>query len=325
MDGRVRDVPNVPPPKPPVAVKPRPPAVQAKSLELSDSGSKTLPLPNKERLASSTSLDDSAKTTEPVQKLDPKVLRKRAKSPKRVAAPPAPGRATISNANSESNASLTSNASDSSLQTTVTKSENQQEQPKGLAFAKELESKLSKEQVHHTVEPRKLSAPPPLPQTQPKIDHHEKSKSLPIESKQSGMIDKDIPKPATKDSQRSRSSSKDDLKITPPTIDDKAKLNIDDSDTPAPISPGAQEPIVPPMEMQIHTEKIELPKATGHGRKSFLGKLNRKHKAPGPTSVKRTKSITESHVLPDHHLKKIDLKDISGPVVKIVHFLLIAN
>ena len=311
LDGKPRDTPNVPPPKPPVAVKPRPPAAQTKSLDITDNVSnKPAPVQPKERLASTSSLDETAKQAEDSNKKpDPRVLRKRAKSPKRFAAPVAPTRTSMPNILSDSNASLTSNASESSIQSVP---DNKPEQPKGLAFAKELEQKLHKEQGSAPLEGRKLSAPPPLPATAPKIDSSEKSKSLPLDSRKAGAKDKDIPKPIVKDSDRSRSNSKDDLKTSPPANDDKAKLNNVEAENQA----QTLEPLVPPAEMPVHTEKIELPKAAGHSRKSFLGKLNRKNKPPAPPSVKRTKSITESHVLADHHLKKIDLKDISGPVVR---------
>ncbi|XP_045184924.2 uncharacterized protein LOC123542942 [Mercenaria mercenaria] len=308
-DGRPRDTPNVPPPKPPVAVKPRPPATHTKSLDISDNSNKPAPVQPKERLASTSSLEETAKQVEDANKKpDPRVLRKRAKSPKRFAAPVAPVRASMPNILSDSNASLTSNASESSIQSLP---ESKPDQPKGLAFAKELEQKLQKEQSSATLDGRKLSAPPPLPTTAPKIDS-EKSKTLPADNRKTASKDKDIPKSTPKDPERSRSNSKDDLKTSPPASDDKAKFNSLESENQ---SQTAQEPAVPPMDMPIHTEKIELPKAAGHSRKSFLGKLNRKNKPPAPPSVKRTKSITESHVLADHHMKKIDLKDISGPVL----------
>lgn len=63
-------------------------------------------------------------------------------------------------------------------------------------------------------------------------------------------------------------------------------------------------------------EKIELPKAA-QSRRSFLGKFagNRRSRPP-PPPVKRAKSITEASLpLHDLHMKKIDLSDISGPVV----------
>ena len=63
-------------------------------------------------------------------------------------------------------------------------------------------------------------------------------------------------------------------------------------------------------------EKIELPIAVPQSRKSFLGKLaNKKSRAPAPPapSVKRAKSITET-TLP-RRSKKINVADISGPVV----------
>lgn len=316
LDGRQRDIPSVPPPKPPVAVKPRPPAGHTKSLDIGDNASKTLPTQVKEVLHSTNSLDDTEKHNEnSSRKPDPKVLRKRAKSPKRFAAPTAPARASMPNILSDSNASLASNTSETSNQSSSgAQSDHKPEQSKGLAFAKELEQKLHKDQSSTTTECRKLSAPPPLPPTAPKIDTSEKSKSLPADSRKPVSKDKDIPKHTPKDSDRARSNSKDDLKVSPPGTEDKVKLTASETDQPH-VSPNGQEGVVPPMEMPIHTEKIELPKPAGHGRKSFLGKLKTKNKPPSSSSVKRTKSITESHVLADHHMKKIDLKDISGPVV----------
>jgi hypothetical protein len=64
-------------------------------------------------------------------------------------------------------------------------------------------------------------------------------------------------------------------------------------------------------------EKIELPNKA-QTRRSFLGKLNRKSKAPArpQSSVKRTKSISENTSQgSDLQPRKIDLSDISGPVV----------
>ncbi|XP_063437165.1 uncharacterized protein LOC134718519 [Mytilus trossulus] len=62
-------------------------------------------------------------------------------------------------------------------------------------------------------------------------------------------------------------------------------------------------------------EKIELPNKA-QSRRSFLGKLNRKSKAPSrpQSSVKRTKSISDSQGS-DLQPRKIDLSDISGPVM----------
>lgn len=320
-DGRPRDTPNVPPPKPPVAIKPRPSATMTKSMELTDNSAKINSPQHK--LPSTGSLEESSKQAdESLKKPDPKVLRKRAKSPKRTAAPVAPGRASLPNILTDSSTSLTSTMSETSVQSTPSsQSDNKTDQPKALAFAKELELKLIKDQdVPRSGETRKLSAPPPLPSTAPKIDFSEKCKTLPADCRKTGSKDKDIPKPSLKDAERSKSSSKDDLKTSPPSGDDKAKLNPPDESSQK-MSPNTTQAAVPPMEMPVQPEKIELPKPAGNSRKSFLGKLNRKNKPPAPPSVKRTKSITESHVLSDHHGKKIDLKDISGPVVRVISSL----
>ncbi|KAL4216641.1 hypothetical protein ACF0H5_024364 [Mactra antiquata] len=318
IDGRPRDTPNVPPPKPPVAVKPRPAGNMTKSMELVDTSAKIGSPQHK--LPSTSSLDEASKQTDDSpKKPDPKVLRKRAKSPKRTAAPVAPGRASMPNILSDSTVSLTSNASETNGQSNQpAPSENKpsEPQPKALAFAKELELKLNKDQnaSSATSEPKKLNPPPPLPTTAPKIDYSEKCKTLPADCRRTGSKEKESSKSNLKDTEKAKSASKDDLKTSPPSMEDKSKLNTSEESVQK-LSPNTNQSGVPPMEMPVQPEKIELPKPASNSRKSFLGKLNRKNKPPAPPSVKRTKSITESNVLNDHHGKKIDLKDISGPVL----------
>lgn len=288
------ETPGVPPPKPPVAAKPKP-VMQTQSAETNDTSSKPPPYKNnrtksparRERIPSTDSLEDeiarSRGARESHAKVDPTVLRKRAKSPKRFQAPIAP-RSSLPNVLSDSSSSVVSSVSQSS-------------EPKPLAFAKELELKLQKE-PGTVSEVKKMSAPPP-PSPASKIV------------------------PGTDDSQKNTqtNSPKDSKRGSPkikkePEIDKHAneKINIPDTAGDTKLEEEKEETNIPPVE---HIEKIELPKPASHSRKSFLGKLNRKNRPPPPPSVKRTKSITESSVAGDLHLKKIDLKDISGPVVCI--------
>ncbi|XP_052786716.1 uncharacterized protein LOC128222015 [Mya arenaria] len=369
-EGKPRDIPNVPPPKPPVAMKPRPVSTTAKSLDNSDRNtppvtinstasainSSTVTGSHKEKLPSTSSVEDSGKLNEgnkkPDRPADPKVLRKRAKSPKRIVAPIAPGRASMPNILTGSNASLASNASEISIQSLPASQVESKHEPqaKGLSFAKELEQKLSKEQHGgNAPEVRKMSAPPAppivskhnsleksksLPNDKQKTSVPEKSKSLPSEANKLLTKDKDLPRSSSpKEVQRSRSSSKDDLKITSSNAEISPRshaMHPTQSPPPPPIQPlsvtttatadndqqAQSNASIQSEEVPIHLEKIELPKQAGNSRKSFLGKLNRnKNKQSGTSSIKRTKSITESAVLGDHHLKRIDVKDISGPVL----------
>ena len=338
FDGKPRDTPNVPPPKPPVAMKPKAPVVQTKSLDNSDK-----PTAFKERLPSTSSLEESArpdsatKRTENPKATDPKVLRKRAKSPKRFAAPYAPGRSSLPNVLSDSNASLASTTSEVSIQSLpATQTEQKHETPKNMSFAKELEQKLNKEQAGVS-EVRKVGVSPALPLTAPKTDTLEKSKSLPVDKnrvtapdkskslptdvKHTAVRDKDLNQASNspKELARKRSGSKDDLKTSPPTFEDRAKtlpMSSSSSSMETDLAAHSHSSTLQQSDVQIQPEKIELPKQAGNSRKSFLGKLNRnKHKPPPPPSVKRTKSVTETTILAEHGTKKIDLKDISGPVV----------
>lgn len=345
FDGKVRATPNVPPPKPPVAVKPKAAVVQTKSL---DNGDKTTPPVTKERLPSTSSLEETPKSDNGNKKpethktADPRVLRKRAKSPKRFAAPLAPSRASLPNILTDSNASLASTTSEVSVQSLPASQNEHRVEGKSLAFAKELEQKLHKEQTAVATDVRKPSAPPaPPPQPPVKLDTAEKSKSLPVEKikiaapekskslptdvKQIPTKDKDIPIATStpRELVRKSSGSKDDLKTSPPTAEDKSKtLPLPSTSASETEQQQPQPQNSTPCEVTVQPEKIELPKPAGNSRKSFLGKLNRnKSKPPPPPSVKRTKSVTESTVLGDHHTKKIDLKDISGPVVSDNSFI----
>jgi len=357
---RNRDIPDgkpsVPPPKPPVAMKPRPVSTTANSVDNADKNSQLGPInstagainnssvsinSNTSQFASTTSLDNARKPDEPGKKPDrppdPKVLRKRAKSPKRFIAPAVPAATRSSNTNiTDSNVSLASTTSETSVQNAPTsqnqtQSESEQPQPKPLAFAKELERKLNKEQHAATLpaDARKMSAPPPPP-TSVKHDSLEKSKSLPgdhsnvaqqqkfntLPSDASRVKEKENVRSASPKSQRSRSSSKDDLKTSPAAVEIQSKTLTNQSSS-ASLQTESEAMVTPhSSEIPIHSEKIELPKPAGNSRKSFLGKLNRnKNKQQPQSSVKRTKSITEQSFAADHQLKKIDLKDISGPVV----------
>ena len=292
--GRPRDTPNVPPPKPPVAAKPKP-VTQSQSVDTSDKCDAKPPLnkglttspPRKERISSTSSLDDDMLRTKGARdsnpKTDPNILRKRAKSPKRFHAPAAP-RASLPNVLSESSSSISS-------------SNSQTAEPKPLAFAKELELKLQKEAGNFT-EVKKMSAPPPPSPTSKVV----------LESEGSPRTGQKSSKDNIKESPKCRKET-ETIKQNEETVNATSGVDLgqdvkkeDDRD----------DTQIPPIE------KIELPKPASSSRKSFLGKLNRKNKPPPPPSVKRTKSITESSVQGDQlHLKKIhvDLKDISGPVV----------
>ena len=289
--GRPRDTPNVPPPKPPVAAKPKP-VSQTHSDDSVDKSaakppphrdSKTTPQ-HKERLSSTSSLDDDGVrlkgTKDAHSKVDPTILRKRAKSPKRIHAPVAP------------RASLPNVLSDSS--TSVTSSNSQAAEIKPLAFAKELELKLHKE-AGNVSEVRKMSAPPPPSPTS-----------------------KVVPETADSPKSKQKSSSKEHLKDSPKVKKETDATKQTDENINIPSEESVKETDKEEIQAQPieHVEKIELPKPASSSRKSFLGKLNRKNRPPPPPSVKRTKSITESSVQ-DLHLKKIDLKDISGPVVSV--------
>lgn len=346
FESKIRDTPNVPPPKPPVAVKPKAPVVQTKSLDSTD---KTAATATKERLPSTSSLEETAKPEcgqkkqETARVNDPKVLRKRAKSPKRFAAPQAPGRASLPSVLTDSNVSLASTSSEVSIHSLPSTQTEHKTEPKSLAFAKELEQKLQKEQPSASSESRKLAAPsapsaaPPAPPSA-KVDNSEKSKSLPVEKNKviapekskslpaevKNIMPKDnIPQAASspKELTRKTSGSKDDFKTSPPsTVDDKSKT-LPSSSSSTETEPASIQTSSVPSEVTIQPEKIELPKPAGNSRKSFLGKLNRsKNKPPPPPSVKRTKSITEASIAGDHQMKKIDLKDISGPVVSVWYF-----
>lgn len=343
FDGKPRDIPNAPPPKPPVALKPKAPVVQTKSLDNTDKP----PTAVKERVPSTSSLEETLKTengqrrTEIQKANDPRVLRKRAKSPKRFAAPLAPGRASLPNMLTDSNASLASTTSEISVQSLPIAHSDPKLETKNLAFTKELEQKLLKEQSC-TTEGRKLAGPPAPPPMAVKINAQEKSKSLPVEKNKIPPLDKSRSLPPegkhsttvtsekddtqtthpSKEITRKTSASKDDLKTSPPTAEDKCKtLPLSSSSSSTETDVPLPSTSVPQADIQVQPEKIELPKPAGNSRKSFLGKLNRsKHKPPPPPSVKRTKSVTESTILSDHQTKKIDLKDISGPVVRFDPF-----
>ncbi|KAH3741384.1 serine-rich adhesin for platelets-like [Dreissena polymorpha] len=388
-DGRPRDTPNVPPPKPPVAVKPRPVSTTIKPPEkpershTSATGDSNVQANSMMQSQSDAHSSENLLNTEDSQKkadtnVDPKVLRKRAKSPKRIVAPIAPGRASMPNILTHSNTSLASTTSEVSIQSLPAgHGDNKSEGVKSLPFARELEQKLQKEIV--ATETRKMSVPPPPP-TGVKHPSLEKSKSLPVDKQKAGLPDKSKSLPAdrkqsvnensvssgvaAKDIEQSRRSSKDDPKTSPPNTEDKSKIltnqvsassSSSSSSTISPSSSSTSTAVsntsaanttksaiadadqmmsannVPPSTQQgeiiLLPEKIELPRPVSNSRKSFLGKLNRnKNKPPAPPSVKRTKSITETSLLGDHHLKKIDLKDISAPVLitdmtsnKVVH------
>ena len=295
--GKPRDTPNVPPPKPPVAAKPKP-VIQSQSVDTIDKNDAKPPLskglttspPRKERVSSTSSLDDdmlqSKGVRDPNTKTDPGMLRKRAKSPKRFHAPSAP-RSSLPNVLSDSTGSVSSISS-------------QPGEPKPLAFAKELELKLQKETSNIT-EVKKMSAPPPPSPTSKVVQEQQNS-----------------PKSVQK-------SSKEDVKESPKSKRDTETVRLEESSVATTTTSEIEEEVKKDdnsESTQIHPiEKIELPKPASSSRKSFLGKLNRKNKPPPPPSVKRTKSITESSIQGDQlHLKKIhvDLKDISGPVVSII-------
>ena len=287
------EAPSVPPPKPPLAAKPKP-AVQNQAGDGDKAAAKpplhqgermTKSPPRNERASSTSSLEDDSTRSRGARdtrsKMDPAVLRKRAKSPKRFHAPLVP-RSSLPNVLTDSNTSVSSGG--------------QSAEPKQLSFAKELEQKLQKE-VAHVGEVKKMSAPPPPSPT---------SKAVPEPNNSQKHSQTNSPKDVKKETQRamkeSEKAKQNDEIINTAVKEETESLQEQEID----------ETKVAPLE---HIEKIELPKAASSSRKSFLGKLNRKNRPPQAQSVKRTKSITESSVAGDLHLKKIDLKDISGPVV----------
>lgn len=305
--------PGVPPPKPPVAIKPRPPVSPVtQALDNTDNAKIVNIVPrDKEVLTCTHSLNE----VDAQKQAETKVLKKRAKSPKRVVAPLAPSRVSMPNILTDSNISLASNVSEDSIQSMPgiqTTDIFSKTEVKGSAFAKELEMKFSKDKDHPqtvAMEARKLGAPPNPPSSNAKIEitEKEKSKSLPAESKKPLTLikDKEVSKTFPRESDKEKSFATDDTKFQ--TSDEDKKQPTDDE-----IVTQSKAQLE---EVQIHLEKIELPKPAGNSRKSFLGKLNRKSKQAPTPSVKRTKSITESSIIADHHLKKIDVKDISGPVL----------
>ena len=286
-----KEAPSVPPPKPPLAAKPKP---AAQNQPPADTVAKPPPHqdrmtkspPRNERASSMSSLEDDSTGSRAARdshtKIDPAVLRKRAKSPKRFHAPVVP-RSSLPNVLIDSNSSVASSASQSA-------------EPKPLTFAKELEQKLQKE-GGHVSEIRKMSAPPP-PSPTSKVAPELTETQKPTQSNSP----KDVKKETQKDLKESEKVKQTDEKVKIAAKEEIENIQEQESD----------ETFVAPVE---HIEKIELPKPASSSRKSFLGKLNRKNRPPPPPSVKRTKSITESSVAGDLHLKKIDLKDISGPVV----------
>ncbi|XP_061191072.1 uncharacterized protein LOC133199246 [Saccostrea echinata] len=189
-----------------------------------------------------------SKEDSPKKDTEPQVVRRRAKSPKRVSAPqkPAVPGKTMEN--------------------------------KNALFTKELEMRLSKSLDSKVTPPpagQKGNVAPPAAGQKPNV---EMKKSAPH----------------------------------PPTTTVKSEVSV------APSGGQTNQPSAEPKEEKeepepVAAEKIELPKAAS--RKSFLGKLgNKKSRAPPrPSSVKRTKSITESGG--ELHAKKIDPSDISGPVL----------
>ena len=290
------EIPSVPPSKPPLAAKPKPVMQNQPVVDGSDKTAAKPPPhqgdrltkspPRNERASSTSSLEDdttrSRGTRDSRSKIDPAVLRKRAKSPKRFQAPVVP-RSSLPNVLTDSNSSVTSSGGQST-------------DPKPLSFAKELEQKLQKE-AGHVGEIKKMSAPPPPSPT---------SKVVPEATDSQKQSQTNSPKDVKKETQRvSKESEK--AKQTNEVINVAGKEETETLE-----EQENDDTKVAPVE---HIEKIELPRPASSSRKSFLGKLNRKNRPPAPQSVKRTKSITESSVVGDLHLKKIDLKDISGPVV----------
>ncbi|KAL5020147.1 hypothetical protein ScPMuIL_003039 [Solemya velum] len=216
------------PPKPPIAAKPR--ASPQNQAAVSESA-KVSPSSSSEDGRRASPENRTRKTHK-----EEIVVRRRAKSPKRIAAPTAPVR--------------------QSMPCKATEQRN--------PFTKELEMKLSK-----TVDPNKTP------------------------SKKADTKKTVAPQPPSPVSPKEETEEMDKFPST--STEDLADMG----------------------QEQRMVEKIELPKAA-QSRRSFLGKLggNRKSRPPPPPSVKRTKSITESSLpASELHAKKIDVKDISGPVL----------
>ncbi|KAK3595451.1 hypothetical protein CHS0354_003443 [Potamilus streckersoni] len=271
MPRRPRDTPNVPPPKPPVALKPKSSQpIQGKTSDGSEN--KVPPSPPKEGPSRNNLSDDDRISRETRRQIEQEAVRKRAKSPKRTAAPTGPLRSSLppKSSDHETSSTVMSKSTDARISIGPKGVD-----PKTSSFAKELEMKLSKGDQTKGSELKRPPAPPHPPQP---------------------------PSPTSK------SAAKEEIEKFPIQSDDK--INSEGTET------EKLDSLNKPVEkIERPVEKIELPKPTG-SRKSFLGKLNRKSRPPPPPSVKRTKSITESSIHGETpHLKKIDVRDISGPVL----------
>ncbi|KAL3885388.1 hypothetical protein ACJMK2_025455 [Sinanodonta woodiana] len=271
MPRRPRDTPSVPPPKPPVAIKPKSSQpIQTKTSDGSDN--KVPPSPPKEGPSRTNLPEDDRVSRETKRQIEQEAVRKRAKSPKRTAAPTGPLRSSLppKSSDNESSSTVMSKSTDARISIGPKGVD-----PKTLSFAKELEMKLSKGDQTKVSELKRPPAPPHPPQP---------------------------PSPTSK------SATKEEIEKSPSHLDDK--INSGGTET-----EKLDSPCKPVEKIERPVEKIELPKPTG-SRKSFLGKLNRKSRPPPPPSVKRTKSITESSIHGETpHPKKIDVRDISGPVL----------
>lgn len=295
---------TAPPPRPQARPKPPPnPNKPTVSPQLSTDSSKNSPRQSRKTSESSLSNFDESS---PKHNNEEVTNRRRAKSPKRTTAPSRP--AVIAVPGPENRNSL---------------------------FTKELEMRLSK-----NIDQSKVSSSPKtsLDGTLPRSDQKNgaksdvspkpMSRSLSESSSPKNTIDRKSslgpppPSPMTtsttsiKDDNSSVKDRKSALGPPPPSPMTTSICSLKDDNTAIETIQEVKGENCDQQEVK-QVEKIELPNKA-QSRRSFLGKLNRKSKAPSrpQSSVKRTKSVSEnSSQGSELQPRKIDLSDISGPVM----------
>jgi hypothetical protein len=302
-----------PPPRPQTRPKPPPnpnkPTVSPQ-LSSTDSGKNS---PRQSRKTSESSLSNVDESS-PKHNADEVVIRRRAKSPKRSTAPSRPAVIPVSgpdNRHSLFTKELEMRLSKNIEQSKVTVSPKpsmdgalarsmSEQKPAGKNGAECISPKPISRSSSENASPKNtidrkssLGPPPPSPMTTSTTSI--KDENLSVKDRKSSL-GPPPPSPMT----ASMCSIKDDSSVVNETIPEVKGENSDSS-----------------LQEVKQVEKIELPNKA-QTRRSFLGKLNRKSKAPArpQSSVKRTKSISENTLQgSDLQPRKIDLSDISGPVV----------
>ena len=276
------------------------------SAELEKKSSLEREKPERTSRSRKTSIEKEAKSaTESLpEEREVPVVRRRAKSPKRFTAPPKPIKG-VENRNSQFAKELEMRLSknlDSSktVMTTAPPSppvkqeqvKSKEQDTEGKKKTKEQESEVSKspvQQVKAKVEAKKSTGSEKGDQTSGKQS----------ESKKPNAPDPPSPTSPKLENKTLQQKETKGEKSDPKTMQPK-DIKGDKSDS-----------------MPSVTEKIELP-AKASSRRSFLGKLgNKKSRAPPrpPSGIKRAKSISENSQSGDLQTKRIDVSDISGPVV----------